>query len=102
MIEAHPEPPPVIEEVLKPTTDSVLMPRPAARAVLMILVTLIFLNSIGAFVLAATASGSVFWKMIDKDDFNFPFIWLIVGSLIGVGLLGIALTLSTLALLQDP
>ena len=87
----------------KADTDSVLMPRPAARAVLTILVALILVNSVGALALAVKSTGSVFWRMInDKNRLSFSVIGAVFGLLLTVAILGIGLTVSTYFLLIDP
>ena len=72
----------------KADTDSVLMPRPAARAVLTILVALILVNSVGALALAVKSTGSVFWRMInDKNRLSFSVIGAVFGLLLTVAIL---------------
>ena len=89
-------------KVEQPDTSSVLMPRPAARSVLVILAAIIFLNGLGALALAFNARDSLFWAMINVEDFDFPFSNLVFWGLAGVGILSVMLMISTYCLLQDP
>ena len=82
-----------------PDTSSVLMPRPAARSVLVILAAIIFLNGLGALALAFNARDSLFWAMINVENFNFPFVNLVFWGLAGVGIFSVMLMISTYCLL---